>query len=45
MFTALDGREVRYNRADPVHGALVAAGRKRHAMLLRLLQDNPAATP
>jgi hypothetical protein len=28
-----------YNRPNPVHGALVAAGRPRHAILLGLIRD------
>jgi myo-inositol-1(or 4)-monophosphatase len=40
--TMLDGRALTYNRAVPVHGALVAAGRERHARLIELLQDRRA---
>jgi myo-inositol-1(or 4)-monophosphatase len=36
--TALDGRVPTYNRADPVHGALFAAGRNRHASLLAVVR-------
>ena len=36
--TMLDGRALTYNRAVPVHGALVAAGRARHARLIELLR-------
>jgi hypothetical protein len=31
-----------YNRPDPIHGALVAAGRARHARLLGLIRDRLA---
>jgi myo-inositol-1(or 4)-monophosphatase len=31
-----------YNRPDPVHGALLAAGRARHAVLLGLIRDRLA---
>jgi myo-inositol-1(or 4)-monophosphatase len=40
--TLLDGRALTYNRAVPVHGALVAAGGARHAKLLELLHDRRA---
>jgi myo-inositol-1(or 4)-monophosphatase len=39
--TALDGQRVVYNRPDPVHGALLAAGRARHGILLELLRTSP----
>jgi myo-inositol-1(or 4)-monophosphatase len=35
--TTLDGRPLRYNRDEPVHEALVAAGRERHATIVGLL--------
>jgi myo-inositol-1(or 4)-monophosphatase len=38
--TALDGRPLIYNRPDPVHSLLVAAGRGRHAMLLDLVRTH-----
>jgi len=38
--TDLDGRALVYNRPEPVHGALIAAGRERHAALLSLVQGN-----
>lgn len=38
VMTALDGRPLIYNRPEPVHGMLVAAGSKRHAMLVDLLK-------
>ena len=31
-----------YNRPEPVHGVLVAAGRARHEMLLGLIRDRTA---
>jgi len=37
--TTLDGRVLSYNGTALVHGALVAAGRARHARLLELLKD------
>lgn len=38
--TDLEGNPLIYNRPDPVHGALIAAGRERHATLLNLVQTN-----
>ena len=37
--TSLDGQPPIYNRPEPVHRALFAAGRARHAALLALLRD------
>ena len=37
--TPLSGELLRYNRAVPRHGMLVAAGRERHAALVHLLND------
>jgi myo-inositol-1(or 4)-monophosphatase len=37
--TTLDGQPPIYNRPEPVHRALFAAGRARHAALLALLRD------
>ena len=37
--TTLAGRPLTYNGAELVHGALVAAGRARHAALIGLLSD------
>jgi hypothetical protein len=31
-----------YNRPDPVHGVLVAAGRARHGRLLDVIRDRSA---
>lgn len=38
VMTALDGGTLVYNRPDPVHGVLVAAGRERHAALVDLVR-------
>ena len=43
IFSAFDGSIVVYNRPDPVHGALMAAGRERHRALTRLIKQEPAA--
>jgi myo-inositol-1(or 4)-monophosphatase len=40
--TTLDGEPLRYNRPDPVHDALMAAGRMRHATLVDLIRDRRA---
>jgi len=42
MVTTLAGELLIYNRPDPVHGVLVAAGRARHAVLLGLFRDRLA---
>jgi myo-inositol-1(or 4)-monophosphatase len=42
VLTTLTGKTLLYNRPEPVHGALVAAGRARHAALLGLIQDRLA---
>jgi myo-inositol-1(or 4)-monophosphatase len=39
LITTLSGERLIYNRPDPVHGALVAAGRARHGRLLDLIRD------
>jgi myo-inositol-1(or 4)-monophosphatase len=39
LITTLTGERLIYNRPDPVHGALVAAGRARHGRLLDLIRD------
>src|SRR5438477_174891 len=41
--TEMDGRHLVYNRPVPVHGALIAAGRERHALLLTRLRERPAS--
>ena len=38
VLTALDGRTLIYNRPDPVHGVLIAAGRGQHAALVNLIR-------
>jgi myo-inositol-1(or 4)-monophosphatase len=38
MMTALDGQVLIYNRPDPVHSVLIAAGRGRHAALAELIR-------
>jgi myo-inositol-1(or 4)-monophosphatase len=38
VMSGLDGRALVYNRADPVHSVLIAAGRGRHAALAELLR-------
>jgi myo-inositol-1(or 4)-monophosphatase len=40
--TTLTGRSLIYNQPDPVHDALLAAGRARHAALLGLIRDRIA---
>ena len=42
MVTTLTGQLLIYNRPDPVHDVLVAAGRARHAALLDLIRDRLA---
>jgi len=39
IITTLTGRVLSYNRPDPVHDALLAAGRARHAVLRGLIRD------
>ncbi|MBN8920687.1 MAG: 3'(2'),5'-bisphosphate nucleotidase CysQ [Rhizobiales bacterium] len=41
--SAFDGTPVTYNRAEPVHGSLVAAARERHAVLVGLMRREAAA--
>jgi myo-inositol-1(or 4)-monophosphatase len=38
LVTTLDGRVLSYNRPQPTHGVLVAAGRERHAALIELMR-------
>jgi len=40
--TTLTGELLIYNRPDPVHPALLGAGCRRHAVLLRLIRDRLA---
>jgi myo-inositol-1(or 4)-monophosphatase len=42
LVTGLTGESLIYNRPDPVHGALVAAGRARHGLLLGVIRDGLA---
>ena len=42
LITTLQGESLIYNRPDPVHGVLVAAGRARHARLLDVIRDRSA---
>jgi myo-inositol-1(or 4)-monophosphatase len=42
VLTTLTGQLLIYNQPEPVHGALVAAGRRRHAALLGLIRDRLA---
>jgi myo-inositol-1(or 4)-monophosphatase len=39
--TTFDGQSLIYNKPDPVHPPLVAAGPQRHAVLTALVQDRP----
>ena len=41
--TTFAGQTLTYNRADPLHGALVAAGRSRHDAFLALVRDKTLA--
>jgi myo-inositol-1(or 4)-monophosphatase len=43
--TPFSGEALTYNRAVPRHGMLVAAGRDRHAALMKLLSDPRLAPP
>ena len=38
LLTALDGKPLIYNRPDPVHAVLVAAGGERHAAVIELVR-------
>ena len=38
LMTALDGRVLTYNRPDPMHSIVLAAGRNRHAALADLIR-------
>jgi myo-inositol-1(or 4)-monophosphatase len=40
--TTLTGRVLTYNRSELIHGALIAAGRERHAALIRLVGNRAA---
>ena len=43
LMTAMDGQALIYNRRDPVHGVLIAAGRERHAALVDLIRAQTGA--
>lgn len=38
LMTSLDGRPLVYNRPDPIHSLLLAAGHERHAALIELVR-------
>jgi myo-inositol-1(or 4)-monophosphatase len=40
VLTSLGGETIIYNRSRPMHGALVAAGRPRHGLLIDLVRDD-----
>lgn len=40
LMTALDGRALDYNRPEPTHSVLVAAGPERHAALIELMREH-----
>lgn len=42
VLTTLTGRVLTYNLSEPVHGALIAAGRDRHTELIRRVGDRAA---
>jgi myo-inositol-1(or 4)-monophosphatase len=42
LMSTVTGQSLVYNRPNPVHDALLAAGRARHAMLLSLISDRLA---
>ena len=42
LISTVSGQSLIYNRPNPVHDALLAAGRARHATLLRLIRDRLA---
>jgi len=42
VMTTLTGQLLTYNKPRPVHGALIAAGRARHAALLGIIRDRLA---
>ena len=44
LMTALDGQMLVYNRPDPVHSVLIAAGRERHAALVDLVREQTSAS-
>jgi myo-inositol-1(or 4)-monophosphatase len=42
VVTTMTGQLLTYNRPEPVHGALIAAGGARHAVLISLIRDRLA---
>ena len=42
LLTDFSGEPLRYNRPNPVHGALIAAGPARHGTLIALVRDRMA---
>jgi myo-inositol-1(or 4)-monophosphatase len=40
LMTALDGNALTYNRPEPIHSILVAAGRDRHSALIELMRTH-----
>jgi myo-inositol-1(or 4)-monophosphatase len=42
LMTSLDGEPLTYNRPNPVHGVLVAAGRERHPAVIDLIRAQRA---
>jgi myo-inositol-1(or 4)-monophosphatase len=45
LLTGLDGEHLLYNRPDPRHGALIAAGRSRHETIVNLLREGRVELP
>jgi myo-inositol-1(or 4)-monophosphatase len=45
LLTGLDGKAVVYNRRDPVHSVLVAAGRGRHERFMALVRERRVPVP
>jgi myo-inositol-1(or 4)-monophosphatase len=45
ILTGLDGKAVTYNRRDPVHSILVAAGRGRHDRFMTLVRERRVPVP
>jgi myo-inositol-1(or 4)-monophosphatase len=45
LLTGLDGERLVYNRPDPRHGALIAAGRSRHETIITLLRERGVQLP
>jgi myo-inositol-1(or 4)-monophosphatase len=43
--TTLAGDPIVYNRSEPIHGPLIAAGRSRHRALTNLLRERQTKLP